>query len=114
MKVISSKPITIAEAREILERKEKEYEKEGKKLLYEQRRALEHSRISAKLSYKDAKELYEKLKNLDLNLNDGQIVKIIDLLPETVDDVRAIFAKERFMYSEEDIRKILDLVDQYR
>jgi len=42
------------------------------------------------------------------------VSKIVDLLPETTDDVRAIFAKERFKYTEEEIKQITDLVDQFR
>ena len=59
-------------------------------------------------------ENMKKLSELELKLTEEQIVKICDLLPETVDDMRAIFAKERFKYSEDEIKKILDIVDQYR
>jgi len=114
MNVLKERCITLSEVRNILRKKEKEYKEEGKELLYEQKRALEHADKYAKLSVKDSKELMKKLSELDLNLTEDQIVKICDLLPETVDDVRAIFAKERFRYSEEEIRGIIDIVDQYR
>jgi DNA-directed RNA polymerase subunit F len=114
MKTINEKYVSLAEVRKILEDKEKKYSKEGKELLYEQRHALEHSQKYAKLKSNDVKELKKKLGGLDLNLTEEQIVKICDLLPETVDDVRAIFAKERFKYNEGEIGKILDLLAQYR
>jgi DNA-directed RNA polymerase subunit F len=41
-------------------------------------------------------------------------VKIIDLLPSTLDDVRAVFAKERFSLSKEDAEKVLEIVAKYR
>ena len=50
-----------------------------------------------------------QLSKLELDLTDDNIIKIVDLLPETVDDVRAIFAKERFRYNEEEIKKIITM-----
>ncbi|RLI89994.1 MAG: RNA polymerase Rpb4 family protein [Candidatus Altiarchaeales archaeon] len=114
MKVINEKYASLSEVKKILEDKEKKYSKEGKELLYEQRRALEHSQRHAKLKIKDVRELEKKLGELDMNLTEEQIIKMCDLLPETVDDVRAIFAKERFRYNEGEIKKILDIIAQYR
>ncbi len=114
MNIIDERFLSLAEARKILEEKEKAYSTEKKDMLYEQRRALEHSQKYAKLSLKDTEELIKKVGELDLHLAEDQIVKICDILPETVDDIRAIFAKERFKYNEEDIKKILDVLAQYR
>ncbi len=41
-------------------------------------------------------------------------VKIVDLMPTHLDDVRAIFAKERFSLSKEDAEKVLEIVGKYR
>jgi len=114
MKVMDERPITIAEVEVILKRKDKEYKDEDRDLLYEQKRALDYVKKFSKLKLKEATELSKKLAGLPLNLGSHQIVKIVDLLPETVDDVRSIFSKERFKYSEEEIKKILEIVDQYR
>ncbi|MFH1722672.1 MAG: RNA polymerase Rpb4 family protein [Candidatus Altiarchaeota archaeon] len=114
MDVIDSKPATLAEVKQLLVAREKEIKSEGDELFFEQKRALEHSQQFSKLSVIDSKKIIEQIKGLELELNDEQMIKFADLLPETVDDVRAIFAKERFKYSPEDIRKILDVVDQFR
>ena len=114
MNVIEKRSISLAEARDILESKEKEYAEKEIDMSYEQRRALDHARKSSKLSAKDTKELIEKLNCMELKLKSDQVIKICDLLPETVDDVRAIFAKERFKYSEDEIKQILDLIAQHR
>lgn len=114
MNVIDEKCLPLSEVRHILEEKERVYSKEGREMLYEQRRALEHAQKSAKISLKDTKELMKKLTELGLQFTEEQIVQVCDLLPETVDDVRAIFAKERFKYGEEDIKKVIDIVAQYR
>ncbi|MBD3387552.1 MAG: DNA-directed RNA polymerase subunit F [Candidatus Altiarchaeales archaeon] len=114
MDVVDSKPVSISEVAVVLKGKEKEYAEREIDLLYEQRRALEHAAKYSKVSVKDAEAMKSKLSELELNLTEERIVKIIDLMPNSVDDIRAIFAKERFRYSEEEIKKITDVVDQYR
>ena len=104
----------MAEVRNILNETKRRYKDEDKEPLYEQKRALEHVQKFVRLTAADTKKLFAQLKELPLQLTDEQAVKIADLLPETVDDVRAIFAKERFKYKEDEIKQITDLVDQYR
>jgi len=114
MKQISERVITISEVKDVLKQQEKEYADDSKEPLYEQKRAKEHADKFAKLSVKQAKEMSEKLSALSIQLPQERIVKIVDLLPETTDDVRAIFAKERFKYTEEEIKQITDLVAGYK
>jgi len=114
MNIVNQKHITIAEARNILDKKRKEYKEGGIEMLYEQKRALDHANKSAKLNLRDTTTMVKKLSELEIELTEDQIVKIADLLPQTVDDVRAIFAKERFKYGEEEIKGIIDVVAQYR
>jgi DNA-directed RNA polymerase subunit F len=39
--------------------------------------------------------------------------KIADLLPTHPDDVRAVFAKERFTLGKEEIEKVIKVVENY-
>jgi DNA-directed RNA polymerase subunit F len=114
MDVMEQKPISLAEVTDILTEREKAYEEAGIESHYEQRKALEHSHKFNEVSMKDVSEMEAKLSELDLGLSGERIVKIIDLMTKTVDDIRAIFAKERFKYTEDEIKKITDIVDQYR
>lgn len=114
MNILEEDYAPLAEIRDILDNKRKKYKKEGMEMLYEQKQALDHAQRFSHLNLRDSRGLMKKLSELDLNLNPTQIVKIVDLLPETVDDIRAIFAKERFRYNEEEIQRILDLIAQYR
>lgn len=114
MKQTAERPITISEVKETLKQQEKDYSEEGKEMLYEQKRSKEHADIFAKITLKQAKELSEKLATLPMQLPADRLTKIIDMMPETTDDVRAIFAKERFKYTEEEIKQITDLVAGYR
>ncbi|MDD5111428.1 MAG: RNA polymerase Rpb4 family protein [Candidatus Altiarchaeota archaeon] len=114
MKQLSERYVTLSEVKEILEKQEKQYAKEGKEMLYEQKRAKEHSEKFAKLPARQARELVEKISALSVQLPPEKIIKIADLMPETIDDVRAIFAKERFKYTEEEIKQITDLIAGYK
>lgn len=101
------KIVLISEVKEILSKLSKERE-----LNREQRIALEHSEKVAKLSVKKAKELVKKLMEIG-KINEKQACKIADLLPKDKDEVVAIFAKEIYMPSDDEIEKILELVKQY-
>ncbi len=114
MNIIEKRYITIAEAKNILDKTRKRYKKAGMEMLYEQKRALDHANKADNLNFRDSTAMIKKLSEMELKLNEDQIIKIVDLLPETVDDVRVIFAKERFKYGEEEIKKILDVVAQYK
>ena len=114
MKFLEQKVISLAEAKKILENTNKQYEEEQMELLYEQKSALEHARKFSKLGAEDVKKMESELRGLDLDLRDEHIIKICDFLPDSVDDIRAIFAKERFRYEEGQIKKILDVVAGYK
>jgi len=114
MDVLGEKPVTLPEVAEILKEKEGEYTGRAVELIYSQRKALDHASKFSKVKSKDAEEMVSKLSALDLTLGADRIVKIVDLMPKNVDDIRAIFAKERFKYTEDEIKKIIDVVDQYR
>jgi len=102
------KIVLIAEVKEILSKLSKERE-----LKREQRIALEHSEKVAVLSAKKARELVRKLMEIDERMEEKQACKIADLLPKDKDELLAIFAKETYVPSDEEIEKILELVKQY-
>lgn len=90
----------------------KKIEKDRKELIYEQRIALEHAQRFAKLSVKQTKDLINDILKLE-NIGENHAYKIADILPTTEDDVKAIFAKERFTPSEDDVKNILKIVGKY-
>jgi DNA-directed RNA polymerase subunit F len=114
MEVMDSNPVTLTEVAQILKVKEKKYNEAEIEMRFEQRRSLEHAGKFAKVSIKDAKDISKKLAEVGLDLNSERIVKIVDEMPSSVDDIRAIFAKERFKYGEEELKKIIDIIDEYR
>ncbi|RAP53682.1 MAG: DNA-directed RNA polymerase subunit F [Methanosphaera sp. rholeuAM130] len=115
-KVIDSEPITISEAKEILmqkveEKTDENNEVDGHQFTYEQNLTIDYVNKFALLSAEDAKELRGKLEEY---VTPAQAVKVVDLMPEDLDDIRPIFAKERGIIETETLEKILDLIDQYR
>lgn len=115
--IIKEEVLTLAEAKEILvtltERmKEAEGREEEEEVRYEQRKALEHASKFAKLDVEGSKALISDLMKLK-KMNDNIAVRIADLMPRSKNEVRAIYAKEQFTLSEEDIEEILDCIARY-
>lgn len=117
--IISQKILTMGEAKEILEVLGKkggesvsEREGEEKEIRYERRKALEHTTKFAKMSAKKSRILVEGLLRLN-KINEEVAVRIADMMPQSKNEVRAIYAKEKFTLTEADIEKILDCVAKY-
>ena len=114
--VIDSKPISISEAKEILlkqveEKTDENDELDGHQFTYEQNLTIDYVTKFAVLSADDARELRGKLEEL---VTPAQAVKVVDMMPEDLDDLRVIFAKERGIVETDTLEAVLDLVDQYR
>ena len=105
-KVVDTDPITIAEVKVMLEELSESHE-----LTYEQNLALDHVTKFSKLDEESANKLVEELAE---TLKKTQAIKIADIMPEDMADLRLIFAKERGTYKQEDLEKILEIVDKYR
>jgi DNA-directed RNA polymerase subunit F len=117
--VLSESVLTLAEAKEILtlqktsgeETKKKEGEEEAE-IRYERRKASEHTTKFAKGRAKESRALINELLGL-AKMKEGIAIRIADLMPKSSNEVRAIYAKERFTLTEADIEEILDCVAKY-
>ncbi len=117
--VLNESVLTLAEAKEILtlqktsgeETKKKEGEEEAE-IRYERRKATEHTTKFAKGGAKESRALINELLGL-AKMKDGIAIRIADLMPKSPNEVRAIYAKERFTLTEADIEGILDCVAKY-
>ncbi len=101
--------VSLAELKVILE---KEKATRGE-LNPEQQYALSHASTFAKVDASKVPAIVKELMDIPM-MSQGNAAKIVDLLPTTVDDVRAIFAKERFSLSKEDADKAVEIVAKYR
>ena len=107
MKILNVKPVPMAEAKEVLLAREKE-----KELGYEQKLATEHLKKFTKLKPGEAKKLIDGL-NATLKMSPETLATIVNILPQTPDEVRLIFAREKFSLKEEEMAKILETVKKY-
>jgi len=104
MEVKDEKVITDAEAKEILETREKSGE-----LKYEQANALKHLRKFCTLSKEKAEKLIEELRKIE-KLRDKQIVAIVNFLPEDKEDLKVVLYKDYSSFTEDEITLILEAV----
>ena len=107
-RILGEELITLAEARELL----KKEARASKELSYEKRKAVEHAEAFSELSAKKAREMVDELKKLD-KVTEEIAIRICDLMPRTKDEIRAIYAKERFTIGEKELNDILDIVSKY-
>lgn len=103
-----ARPVSLSEVKNILSKVSKDREE----MLYEQRIALEHAQTFAKLPVKKTNDMIKELMKLEF-LEQVNAYKIADLLPNTKDDIKTIFAKERVTLGEDNIKKILEIVGKY-
>jgi DNA-directed RNA polymerase subunit F len=106
--VLQEELLTMAEVREILEQvRQKRADEE--ELGYELRRAIRHAELFSKGTAEESQAMVAELIKLE-KMNKEIAVKIADIRPITKDELRAIYAKERFTLSEEELDNILDIV----
>jgi DNA-directed RNA polymerase subunit F len=110
---VSEEHLTIAETKEILADLESERAAdEDREMRYELARALEHVNRFAELEADEAREFVDAL--LELDKVDGPTAhKIVDLKPQDRDELRAIYAQERFSLSGDELDDILNVVKRY-
>jgi len=78
---------------------------------YEHKLALDHVRLLAQSSPKDSKAIIEKVIELE-HVDGYYAAKIADILPMHPDDVRSIFARERFSLGRDEIDSIINAVKE--
>lgn len=110
--IISEEILTLGEVRDLLEDVKRERENESKELGYELRKAISHAEIFSRLDAKKSRELMDELLKLE-KMKPEIAVRIADILPMSNDEVRSIYAKERYTLSEPELKQILELVAKY-
>ncbi|RLE39428.1 hypothetical protein DRJ17_00565 [Candidatus Woesearchaeota archaeon] len=108
--IVEEKSMNVAEVKEEL----KKIKKRDKELGFRANKTEEYLQAACKIDQKRAKELYEKLENLKIpRFKDIHINKIIDILPKTIEDIQIMFQGYPITITQENIKKILDIVKEY-
>jgi DNA-directed RNA polymerase subunit F len=106
--------LTVSEAKELLSEVEAERAlDEDRELRFELARAVEHVNRFAVLEPEEAQEFVDELLALESISDEAVAYKIVDLLPRTRTELRAVFAQERYALSGDELDEILDVVAQY-
>ncbi|MEA1908747.1 MAG: RNA polymerase Rpb4 family protein [Euryarchaeota archaeon] len=106
-KVIGEEWLTVSEAKEMLDRVKEERSEE--ELGYELKKAIRHVDAFAKMDAEKSRDLANNLLNLE-KMKPEIAIRIADILPNTRDELRSIYAKERFVLTAEDLDQMLDMV----
>lgn len=105
--------LTTAEAKELLEAIEVERAAdEEREMRYELARAIEHVNEFAFLDPEESRELVAELEELD-KVDEETAYKIADLLPKSRDELRAVYAQQRYSLSGDELDEILNVVKKY-
>lgn len=105
--------LTTSEVKELLEDVEAERAAdEERELRYELARAIEHANRFAVLDAEDSRALAEDL--MELEYVDPEVAfKITDLLPHDRDELRSVFAQERYALDGDELDEVLNVVAKY-
>jgi DNA-directed RNA polymerase subunit F len=107
--IISEEKVTLPEMRGVLLGVESERIAAEKEMSYEFRRSIEHANQLAKTTPEKATDLVSELTKME-KMKPEIAYRIANIMPKSRDEVRAIFAKERYTLSPEELDKIIELV----
>ena len=104
-KTLESEAIPAAKVKEILNEFSEKYE-----LSYEQNLTLDHVTSLTKLSLENTEKLIEEL---EAYMDHKQAIRVADIFPRDMADLRLIFAKERNAPSNDEMKEILEILEKY-
>jgi DNA-directed RNA polymerase subunit F len=107
-KIISEDLLTLSEVKEILD-DVKLRRADEEELGYELRRAIRHAESFSHSKAVDSKKMVDTLLELE-KITPSIAMKVADVQPQSRDELRAIYAKERFTLSDEELEQILEIV----
>ncbi len=105
--IMKEEILTLAEVKEFLDQIKLDRADE-EELGYELRRAMRHAELFAKGTAEESRRIIDELIKLE-KMTPEIAIKVADIRPKTKDELRAIYAKERFTLSEEELDRILDI-----
>lgn len=110
-KIIEEKAISMSELKAELSR----IKKRDKELNFRANKTDDYVKQFATLDNKSSKELVEKIEALEIpRLKDQHIKKIVDILPEKQDDLKMILEAYPITVTQDNQKKILEIVAEFR
>jgi DNA-directed RNA polymerase subunit F len=106
MEILGEDELNISDAKEILNKREKDGE-----LVYEQKICLEY--MDKIIGKADTKAIVEELSKISI-LRPRHIALIINIMPDTEDEVNSLFSKEIVNLKKEETNKIIEIIKKYK
>ena len=110
IKVVAEKPMALAEVKDELAR----IKKRDGELGFRAAKAEEYLNVFVKHSAEDAAKLVADIAKLEIpRLSPEQVVKIVNVLPTTVDELKIVLQGFAITLSKENMQKIVDVIAKY-
>lgn len=107
IETIEQTPLSVSEVKERLEG----IKKISKELNFRATKVYEYVNEFAKNKKKDVDAIYNKIEKLGIpRLKDRHIIKIIDVMPESVESLKAIMSGENTTLKADDLKKIFEVM----
>jgi len=111
--IVDEEYLTVSEVKDDLAVIEEERAlDDDREMPYELARAIEHVNRFAAFSAEDARALVDELQELE-KVDEATAYKIANLLPADRDELRSIYAQERYSLSGDELDDVLDIVAKY-
>ncbi len=107
MEIISEEDISNCSTKDIMEERKK-----VRDLVYEQKICLDYLEKTCKLTPSKTKEMVEELGKISI-LKPRYIALIVNILPDTEEEVEMLFSKERTNLKKEEVKQIVGIVSKY-
>ena len=111
--IVDEEFLTVSETKELLADIEAERAiDEDRELRYELARAIEHVNRFTVLEPEDAQALVDDLQEIE-KVDEATAYKITNLLPRNRDELRSVYAQQRYSLSGEELDEILNVIAKY-
>jgi len=107
--VINEEMVSLAEVKEILHIIKEHRTEQDMELGYELRRAINHADSFAKTDIETSKKIIEELLKFE-KMKPEIAYRLADIMPTSFDEIRSVYAKERFTLDEKELTQILDVI----
>lgn len=106
-KIIKENPVTMAEVKDELSK----IQKKVGELNFRSNKTYAYLQEFSKLSTKKSKELFEEILKLEIpRLKEDHIVKIVDTLPKSAEEIKSLLSGFTITITNENAKKIADKV----
>jgi DNA-directed RNA polymerase subunit F len=108
MDITSEEDVTMADAKRIMEERKSERD-----LVYDQKICLDYLEKVSILTEKQTQTVVEELTKIQI-LKPRYIALILNTLPDTEEEVEALFSKERTNLKKEEVKQIVSVITKFK